>query len=103
MSRPSIDHIFSAVSQVTGVGRGILRCRSRNPMVVRARALAAAAMRDLREMSYPEIGRELHRSHSSIIELLRQHRMDEDFRRDIWQVADRLNAQRQTPGVEAAA
>lgn len=92
MTRPSVDQIYAAVTSVTSINRVFIRNRSRRTSIVRARALVAMAMREHRAMSFPEIGIELGRSHSTVIGLLRTHAGDSTFRRDFHAVSDALNA-----------
>ena len=75
-----IDALMAQAGRVTGVPRYFMRHGDRRPWFMRARAVAAIALRDQLELSYPRIGRELHRHHASVISLIRHHREDDEVR-----------------------
>lgn len=91
--RPSIDQIFAEVSATCGVGRHFMMSKgtgSQRPLLVQARTVTALVMRDMRQMSPNEIGMELKRCRSSIVDLIKQHSSKTQVRRDVEKVTESL-------------
>src|SRR5690554_683581 len=92
MRRPSESNVLLAVARVTGVSRHFLTGQSRRALFVRARAVAAIALRRFRCMSWPEVGHTLNRSHSTVIELVGTYEQDRRIRADVEKVSEILHA-----------
>jgi hypothetical protein len=66
-----VDALLRAVNQVTGCPPWLMRSGSHETIAARGRAVAAIAMRDGLGLSTTRIARELDRSQSSIVELMK--------------------------------
>lgn len=92
--RPSVDQIFFTVSAVCGVGHHFIaghRKACRRRVIVHARVVAAIVLRQMRSMSYPEIGMAINRHHSSVIELIQNHQHRPQVRRDVSAVVEKVS------------
>ena len=69
---PTPSTICGIVCAVYDVTPEQLRSRSRSHSLVQSRHVAAWFLREVAQMSLPEIGRELHRDHSTILVGLRK-------------------------------
>jgi len=64
---PDVDRIVSATADLFGVSAAALRGRSRSKSIMEARLAAYYVARHCTRLSYPELGRELGRDHSSVL------------------------------------
>lgn len=72
--RKKIFDYVSRASDALGIGVWELRAPNRHRAISRARWAVAHVMRDSLGRSYSEIGRDLHRDHSTIIHGVRESR-----------------------------
>lgn len=66
-NRTAVDELLGVVAREYGVTADDIRGRCRSKSIAEARGTAAALLRDLAHMSFPEIGRALNRDHTTII------------------------------------
>jgi chromosomal replication initiator protein len=90
----TIRQIEQAVAQHFGIPAAILRGSSRERRYARPRQVAMYMAREMTARSYPEIGRHFSRDHSTVIHgcrrVARIAAEDEDFRRDVESVGQRI-------------
>jgi len=82
--------VYRAVCQVTGLNRYWLRTSLMRDHFCQARVVAALALRDWCDMSWPQIAASLNRAHSSVIEIHRRRASDQEVVEDLQRVHERL-------------
>lgn len=67
------EHIMRALTHVLGVSESDIRSKRRYRVLVDARHIYCALMRRVSLLSLADIGRTLHRDHSTVIHSLKEH------------------------------
>jgi len=71
-SKRPLARVVDAVSKSTGVTVAEIMGPRRDRNIIRARFAAMAIARDYLNLSYPQIGREFNRDHTSVINAMRR-------------------------------
>lgn len=80
MELPSCSKIRAAVCRVYGLRETELQRNARHKTLVEARSVAMWFVREIMKFSFPELGREFHRDHSTCIVAVRKIARDRETR-----------------------